>query len=701
MKRALDMEIIPDTSAIIEGIISEWLENGKFKGKVYIHRAVISELSHQANIGKITGFLGLEEIRKIREFEKKGVVTVEIVGDYPTKRHIEMAKLGEIDLLIIEYAYNEGIKLLTADRVQMETARAMGVDVIYVEPKSVKKLEFERFFDENTMSIHLKEGSEPMAKKGSPGRWKFVKLSDEKIPKDYLEKLSMQIIEFSRQDPESFIEIDRPGTTIVQLRNYRIIICRPPFSDGWEITIVKPIKKLSIEEYNLPKKLLERLKEKAEGILISGPPGAGKCVTGDTLIETDRGRITARELYELLNKGNEVKLLSLRMNAVRFRKVKRFYKRKAKILVKITTRSGKEITLTPNHKILAISHDVGWISASQIKKGDCIAAYGEDEFVPVTGVLKKFFDGKFVKKREIEEITIKRKLSIDLLSKLSLITNRYIRWEVVKDVRKEIREEEVYDFEVEDTHNFIANGLVIHNSTFAQALAEFYAREEKIVKTIESPRDLILSQKITQYSKNYGTSEEIHDVLLLSRPDYTIFDEMRDDEDFKLYMDMRLAGVGMVGVVHASSPIDAIQRFIRRAELGQIPSIIDTVIFIEGGKVKKVYSVEMTVKVPTGLVERELSRPVIEVRDYLTGELEYEIYKFGEETSVIPVKRLKKRRIEKIIEGYGIERWEDLGEKIVVYIDKKKLKKLKGKKIRNLEKKLMKRFGKRVEIEVL
>jgi ATPase len=97
----------------------------------------------------------------------------------------------------------------------------------------------------------------------------------------------------------------------------------------------------------------------------------------------------------------------------------------------------------------------------------------------------------------------------------------------------------------------------------------------------------------------------------------------------------------MIGVVHATSPIDAIQRFIGRVELGMIPSIVDTVIFIKNGYVEKVYEVRMTVKLPTGLREAELSRPVVEVRDFLTGELEYEIYTFGEQTVVVPIRKLK------------------------------------------------------------
>ncbi|MEM1608099.1 MAG: ATPase, T2SS/T4P/T4SS family, partial [Ignisphaera sp.] len=177
-------------------------------------------------------------------------------------------------------------------------------------------------------------------------------------------------------------------------------------------------------------------------------------------------------------------------------------------------------------------------------------------------------------------------------------------------------------------------------TTFAQALAEYYARMGKIVKTIESPRDMRLPPTVAQYSKHYASSRDLHDILLLSRPDYTVFDEMRDDEDFAIYTDLRLAGIGMIGVVHATSPIDAIQRFIRRVDIGMIPSIIDTVIFIDRGRVSKVYELSLTVRLPTGLREADLARPVVEVRDFLTNELEYEIYVFGEQTVVVPVRKI-------------------------------------------------------------
>ena len=76
-----------------------------------------------------------------------------------------------------------------------------------------------------------------------------------------------------------------------------------------------------------------------------------------------------------------------------------------------------------------------------------------------------------------------------------------------------------------------------------------------------------------------------------------MFDEVRRKADFEVFSDMRLAGVGMIGVLHASTSLDAIQRFIGRIELGMIPHILDTIIFIKNGSVNKVFDISLTVRV--------------------------------------------------------------------------------------------------------
>ncbi|MFQ5762996.1 MAG: ATPase, T2SS/T4P/T4SS family, partial [Candidatus Bathyarchaeia archaeon] len=174
-------------------------------------------------------------------------------------------------------------------------------------------------------------------------------------------------------------------------------------------------------------------------------------------------------------------------------------------------------------------------------------------------------------------------------------------------------------------------------STFAASLAEFYTSLGKVVKTLESPRDLQVGPEITQYGPLEGDFEKSSEILLLVRPAYTVFDEIRKTKDFQVFADMRLAGVGMIGIVHASGPIDAIQRFMGRVELGMIPHTIDTIIFVKFGEIIKVYELSLIVKVPTGMVEADLARPVVEVRDFESGKLEYEIYTFGEENIIIPV----------------------------------------------------------------
>ena len=197
-------------------------------------------------------------------------------------------------------------------------------------------------------------------------------------------------------------------------------------------------------------------------------------------------------------------------------------------------------------------------------------------------------------------------------------------------------------------------------STFASSLAEFYSTKNKIVKTIESPKDLQVNPEISQYGQLEGDFEKTAEILLLVRPDYTVFDEVRKSRDFMIFADLRLSGVGMIGVVHASNPVNSIQRFVERIEMGMISNVVDTVIFLRDGKIEKTYQLELVMKVPTGMQEADLTRPVIEIRDFIDSTLEYEIYTYGEEKVIIPVIEVEKKEritkdkaIKKLQENYG------------------------------------------------
>jgi len=453
MHIAFEDVYIPDTTVIVERTLSKIIDRGLIRGRILIPKEYIQFFESRARRGSAIGILGLEELVSIRNkaVEETGII-IDIIDSGYREIHSDIDQ-ERLDNIAMELARKLGAKLLTHDRFRQLACKAIGVEAMVLDYYRDSSLWFEKYFDRETLSLHIKEEAPILAKKGMPGNWRLVVVEEKIQRREDLEILFEEIVRRVRAG-EGIVEIERPGLLMIQLKDYRIIIVSPPIGIAYEITITRPIIRLKLEDYELPPKLIKRLEERAEGILIAGAPGMGK-------------------------------------------------------------------------------------------------------------------------------------------------------------------------------------------TTFAQALAEYYDRKGKIVKTIESPRDMKLPPTVSQYSKSYASSRELHDILLLSRPDYTVFDEMRDDEDFKIYVDLRLAGIGMIGVVHATSPIDAIQRFIGRIDIGMIPSVIDTVIFIDKGRVAKVYEISLTVKLPTGLREADLARPVVEVRDFLSGELEYEIYVFGEQTVVVPVKRIK------------------------------------------------------------
>ncbi len=449
------MKIVPDTSVVIDGRITSLIKTGEYKGAtIIIPEAVVAELEAQANQGREIGFSGLTELQELFRMSEEHVIELQFTGDRPSLEQVKLSSGGEIDALIRNVAIDHDARFITSDLVQAEVAKAKGLDVTYLRPQigDFSPLSIDQYLDEETIAITLKERVPPVAKIGKLRDTRLVTLRDAPMTEYELKSMAQELLERAKRDPDGFIELEKRGITVVQIGSLRISIARRPFSDGMEITVVRPLVDLSLDDYDMAPEIKQRVLGNRRGVLIAGPPGAGK-------------------------------------------------------------------------------------------------------------------------------------------------------------------------------------------TTLAQSLATFLAGHDFIVKTMEAPRDLQVPDHITQYTALEGSMTNTAEALLLVRPDYVVFDEIRKNEDFGVYADMRLAGMGMVGVVHAMEVHDCLRRFCDRVDYSILPQIINTVIYVVQGAITKIYDLELTIKAPEGMPGDAHIRPVIVVREHARREPEIEIFRYEGETLVMPLVR--------------------------------------------------------------
>ncbi|MDA8622923.1 ATPase, T2SS/T4P/T4SS family [bacterium] len=343
----------------------------------------------------------------------------------------------------------------------------------------------ENLLDTDVHTIFLKADCPPRVKRGTIGQLELVEIGTEEgwdnLRIESLQEELGSIVEMNQHRSDCFLEIDRKGCRVLQLGDLRITCASPPFSDAREITLVRPVAKLSLSDYDLDSKIIERLSDHHRGVFICGRPGSGK-------------------------------------------------------------------------------------------------------------------------------------------------------------------------------------------TTLAQAIAEYLDEDiGAMVKTMEAPRDLQLADRITQYAPLEGDLEKTAEIIFLVRPDFVIFDEVRRARDFEIFADVRLAGVGLLGVTHANSALEAIQRLIGKVELGLVSQVLDTVLHVEAGKIQQVLELRMTVKPPSGMQE-ELARPVIEVVEFPSGNVTHEMFAFGSELAVVPVtERNQQRPVQQLAQKqlvHTIRQWAGVNVRV-------------------------------------
>src|SRR3989338_503777 len=98
-------------------------------------------------------------------------------------------------------------------------------------------------------------------------------------------------------------------------------------------------------------------------VFICGKRGGGKCLHGDTLITLhDGSQVKIKDLAEdkssIFTLGSDFKITQTQKT--------HFYKRPVSKLLELKLRTGKTITLTPEHPLLTVK---GWVPAQELQIG--------------------------------------------------------------------------------------------------------------------------------------------------------------------------------------------------------------------------------------------------------------------------------------------------------------------------------------------
>jgi replicative DNA helicase len=190
------------------------------------------------------------------------------------------------------------------------------------------------------------------------------------------------------------------------------------------------------------------------------------CITGDSAVYLP-GSGTSAPIRDLVGKtGFEVLALDQRCSRMQAAKVTNAFATGVKPVFKLTTRLGRSVRATANHKFLTIE---GWRRLDALKPGDQIATPRIDRYTPFAqnGPIRAGGYAPFAQKGPVEG-------------------RGDVNWDQIASIRPD-GIDEVFDLTVADLHSFTAGNVILHNSIEQDADVVMFLFRPEYYKSDEKP----------------------------------------------------------------------------------------------------------------------------------------------------------------------------------------------------------------------
>ncbi|MFB6138598.1 MAG: LAGLIDADG family homing endonuclease [Halobacteriaceae archaeon] len=276
----------------------------------------------------------------------------------------------------------------------------------------------------------------------------------------YMEGLSLEIedeefeeMDISDEDRETILELSQSETIYDD-----IVDSIAPSIYGFELTKLA----MALQLFSgVTKHLPDGSRTRGDlHILLIGDPGTGKCVAGDTRVTLADG--TTPEIRELVEENLDdptpvddgvydevdIPVPSLEDDGtIGHRRATKVWKREApETMYRVRTSDGRDVTVTPSHPLFVQSGCGFEPTVAEALSAGQVVAVGGDSGVRAQpeGTAELAGDGG---------VTTAGRAGTDRIVDIEPI---------------EPTDEWVYDLEIEETHNYLSNGIVSHNSQLLQ-----------------------------------------------------------------------------------------------------------------------------------------------------------------------------------------------------------------------------------------